>query len=59
LPVHRIGVSVPPELLEEFDRSMREMGFKDRSKAIQAAMRGFISDFSKRRRVRVNDNPIV
>jgi CopG family nickel-responsive transcriptional regulator len=45
LPVHRIGVSVPPELLEEFDRTMREMGFKDRSKAIQAAMRGFITDF--------------
>jgi len=45
LPVHRIGVSVPPELLEEFDRTMREMGFRDRSKAIQAAMRGFITDF--------------
>jgi len=54
LPVHRIGVSVPPELLEEFDRTMREMGFRDRSKAIQAAMRGFITDFEfKKRRVRV------
>jgi CopG family nickel-responsive transcriptional regulator len=49
LPVHRIGVSVPPELLEEFDRTTREMGFKDRSKAIHAAMRGFITDFEFRK----------
>lgn len=45
MPVHRIGVSIPPELLERFDRVAREMGFRDRSKAIQAAMRGFIADF--------------
>jgi len=45
LPVHRIGVSIPPDLLEKFDVTMRRMGFRDRSKAIQAAMRSFITEF--------------
>jgi len=45
LPVHRISVSIPPDLLEKFDLTMRRMGFRDRSKAIQAAMRSFITEF--------------
>ncbi|MGC8999243.1 MAG: nickel-responsive transcriptional regulator NikR [Candidatus Bathyarchaeia archaeon] len=45
MPVHRIGVSVPPDLLEKFDLAMHKMGFRDRSKAIQAAMRNFITEF--------------
>jgi len=43
--VTRFGVSVPSELLREFDEFIRQMGFKDRSKAIQVAMRNLISDY--------------
>ena len=35
-------MSLPPELLSEFDRSMRKAGFSDRSKAIQTALHSFI-----------------
>jgi len=45
LPVHRISVSIPPDLLEKFDLTMRRMGIRDRSKAIQTAMRSFITEF--------------
>jgi len=41
----RISISLPPGLLEAFDRVSRQSGYGDRSKALQAAMRGFISDF--------------
>lgn len=43
--VTRFGVSVPRELLREFDDVIRQMGFRDRSKAIQVAMRNLISDY--------------
>ncbi|MEM3766782.1 MAG: ribbon-helix-helix protein, CopG family [Candidatus Bathyarchaeia archaeon] len=45
MPVHRIGVSIPPDLIEKFDLVTRRMGFKDRSKAVQAALRNFIAEF--------------
>jgi CopG family transcriptional regulator, nickel-responsive regulator len=35
-------MSLPPELLSEFDKSMRKAGFSDRSKAIQTALHSFI-----------------
>src|SRR6266581_2583630 len=38
-------MSLPPGLLEAFDRVSRQSGYGDRSKALQAAMRAFISDF--------------
>ncbi|TMI29665.1 hypothetical protein E6H28_06080 [Candidatus Bathyarchaeota archaeon] len=38
-------MSLPPELLEAFDRASEHSGYRDRSKALQAAMRSFISDF--------------
>ncbi len=41
----RFGVSVPNELLKEFDAVVKKMGFRDRSKAIQVAMRNLISDY--------------
>src|SRR2546422_5741936 len=41
----RISMSLPPGLLEAFDRVSRQSGYGDRSKALQAAMRAFISDF--------------
>jgi CopG family nickel-responsive transcriptional regulator len=43
--VTRISMSLPPELLEAFDRASENSGYRDRSKALQAAMRSFISDF--------------
>ncbi len=41
----RISMSLPPELLEAFDKVSRQSGYGDRSKALQAAMRAFISDY--------------
>src|SRR5881296_3215931 len=38
-------MSLPPELLEAFDKASQQSGYRDRSKALQAAMRSFISDF--------------
>ncbi len=43
--VTRICMSLPPELLEAFDRASEDSGYRDRSKALQAAMRSFISEF--------------
>src|SRR5207247_9598942 len=40
-----ISMSPPPVLLEAFDRVSHQSGYADRSKALQAAMRAFISDF--------------
>lgn len=42
--VSRFGVSVPPELLTEFDKTIARMGY-DRSKAIQLAMRNFLAEY--------------
>jgi CopG family transcriptional regulator, nickel-responsive regulator len=37
-PVKRISLSLPSELLSEFDKSMVREGYMDRSKAIQTAL---------------------
>jgi CopG family nickel-responsive transcriptional regulator len=42
--VTRISLSLPPELLERFDDIATKSGFADRSKAVQATIRNFISD---------------
>ncbi|MCS7140949.1 MAG: nickel-responsive transcriptional regulator NikR [Candidatus Nitrosocaldus sp.] len=42
--VVRISISLPSDLLDGFERTMRRVGFTDRSKAIQTAMRAFISE---------------
>tara|TARA_B100001971_G_C17739869_1_gene310146 strand:- start:106 stop:513 length:408 start_codon:yes stop_codon:yes gene_type:complete len=41
--VTRISISTPKETLEEFDEIVKEAGY-DRSKAIQQAMKNFITD---------------
>jgi CopG family transcriptional regulator, nickel-responsive regulator len=41
----RISMSLSPGLLEAFDKVSNQSGYADRSKALQAAMRAFISDF--------------
>ena len=42
--VARISLSLPPTLLKRFDEVSSKAGFKDRSKAIQGAMRDFITE---------------
>lgn len=42
--VARIGVSVPPCLLDEFDEVINRLGH-NRSKAIQVAMRDFLTEY--------------
>ena len=38
-------MSLPPELLTSFDKASNLSGYGDRSKALQAAMRAFISNY--------------
>ena len=42
--ITRIGVTFPPELLKEFDQITQNMGYESRSKAIQDAVRLFVSE---------------
>ena len=46
--VTRISFSTPPELLKQFDDSLETLGYKDRSKALQIAMRNFITEYAWR-----------
>jgi len=41
--VSRISISLPPDLLDEFDKMIKQMGY-DRSKAIQASIRNFLTE---------------
>lgn len=43
--VKRISISLPTKLLSEFDKSMVNAGYIDRSKAIQTAMHSFINSY--------------
>ncbi len=40
----RIGVTFPPELLKDFDEIIAKMGYESRSKAIQDAVRLYVSE---------------
>ena len=42
--IMRVSVTFPPELLEDFDEVIHKMGYKNRSKAVQDAVRLFISE---------------
>jgi CopG family nickel-responsive transcriptional regulator len=42
--ITRIGVTFPPELLKDFDEIIGTMGYESRSKAIQDAVRLFVSE---------------
>jgi CopG family nickel-responsive transcriptional regulator len=44
--VERISFSTPPLLLKQFDACLKVLGYKDRSKALQIAMRNFVSEYS-------------
>ncbi len=40
----RVGVTFPPDLLEDFDKVISNMGYENRSKAVQDAVRLFVSE---------------
>jgi len=40
----RVGVTFPPDLLEDFDAITQKMGYESRSKAIQDAVRLYVSE---------------
>jgi CopG family nickel-responsive transcriptional regulator len=42
--VRRFSVSVPPKLLEDFDKVIKKMGY-ERSKAIRLAMQNFLTEY--------------
>lgn len=42
--ITRAGVTFPPELLRDFDEIISKMGYESRSKAIQDAVRLFVSE---------------
>lgn len=42
--VTRIGVTFPPQLLKDFDEIIGKMGYESRSKAIQDAVRFYVSE---------------
>ena len=42
--ITRIGVTFPPDLLKDFDEITGKMGYESRSKAIQDAVRLFVSE---------------
>jgi CopG family transcriptional regulator, nickel-responsive regulator len=42
--VTRIGVTFPPDLLKDFDEIISKMGYESRSKAIQDAVRLYVSE---------------
>ena len=40
----RVGVTFPPDLLKDFDEIIGKMGYENRSKAVQDAVRIFVSE---------------
>jgi len=40
----RVGVTFPPDLLRDFDETVGKMGYESRSKAVQDAVRMFVSE---------------
>ncbi len=40
----RVGVTFPPDLLKDFDELIGKMGYENRSKAVQDAVRIFVSE---------------
>jgi CopG family nickel-responsive transcriptional regulator len=44
--VDRFSFSTPPKLMKRFDDSLKAIGYKDRSKGLQVAMRNFITEYA-------------
>ena len=43
--ITRVGVTFPPDLLKEFDEAIEKIGYDNRSKAIQDAVRSFLTEY--------------
>ncbi len=54
--INRISISLPLQLLIEFDKSMEQAGFTDRSKAIQAALYSFIDEHTWKSKDSIGNN---
>ena len=44
--VERFSFTAPPKLMEQFDHSLKAIGFRDRSHGLQVAMRNFITEYA-------------
>jgi len=53
---NKISMSLPPMLLMEFEKSMQNAGYTDRSKAIQAALHSFVDDYYWKENYHNDDN---
>jgi CopG family nickel-responsive transcriptional regulator len=42
--IKRVGVTFPPELLKDFDETIKATGYGNRSKAVQDAVRMFVAE---------------
>lgn len=42
--IKRVGVTFPPDLLKDFDETIGTMGYENRSKAVQDAVRMFVAE---------------
>lgn len=50
--LERICISIPSDLLGEFDEAIREVGYPNRSKAVQDAMRSFLAELKASKMMR-------
>jgi CopG family nickel-responsive transcriptional regulator len=55
----RIGVTFPPELLKEFDEIINKMGYESRSKAVQDAVRLYVSEKKWLREEKANQTGVL
>jgi CopG family nickel-responsive transcriptional regulator len=55
----RVGVTFPPELLKEFDEIINKMGYESRSKAIQDAVRLYVSEKKWLREEKANQTGVL
>jgi len=57
--VNRISISLPEDLQRDFDKVAKAVGYGDRSKALQIAMRNFISDHRWREETATSTGALV
>ena len=55
----RVGVTFPPDLLKEFDEIISKMGYNSRSKAIQDAVRLYVSEKKWLREEKTNQTGVL
>jgi len=57
--VERISFSTPLTLLKQFDGSLSAIGYKDRSKALQIAMRNFVTEYAWKKETEKNGAGVI